>query len=58
VNWKTVHSIDQVVMEAQGRNCLKILYLCAAFLMKGDAPAIELICILLKNTACLHGYFE
>jgi len=26
VNWKTIHSIDQVIMEAQRRNCLKIYF--------------------------------
>ena len=52
VNRKTIPSIEQVMMVAQGRNCLKILYLCAVFLLKGDTPAIELISIAKKiNTA-------
>ena len=59
VNRKTIRSVEQVMMDAQGRNCLKILYLCAVFLLKGDAPAIELISIAKKmNTARLHGYFS
>ena len=47
------------VSDAQGRNCLKILYLCAVFLLKGDAPTIEFISIAKekRNTARLHGYF-
>jgi len=40
VNRKTIRSSEQVMMDAQGRNCLKILYLCAVFLLKGDAPAL------------------
>jgi len=52
VNQKTIRSVEQVMMDAQGRNCLKILYLCAVFLLKRDAPAIELISIAKKNEYC------
>ena len=47
VNQKTICSIDQVMMEARRKNCLEMFYLCAVFLLKGDAHAIELSSIIL-----------
>ena len=58
VNRKTICFIKQDMMDAQERNCLKILYLCAVFLLKGNAPAIELISTAKKKKGILPACMD